>query len=175
MLKGYQPQTEKLLVFSSHLLTLCKGLHADPIRVPTGQKRMVKRREPRISYLTHESEKMTIPRKTIMHPKRTYADVHNEVASQLTNLPIYTAKVKITSDAGIKEHMIRTLDPKQEENGKALFGQALQDRLTRIKAQNMQDRYVRAQSEVEAEIRQRQEQCSEPPEAEPPISRHPQR
>src|SRR5207253_4315308 len=121
------PQTEKLLVFSSHLLALCKGLTADPIRVPTGQKRLVKRIEPRISYLTHESEKITHPRKTIMHPQRTYADMHNEVASQLANLPAFTARAKIATEGKPTEFTIRTLEPER-----GLGRIALQERIERI-------------------------------------------
>src|SRR6266568_6150103 len=160
--------------FARTLLVLCEGLAADPIMVPTGKKRMVKRIQPHITYLTHESEKITHPRKTILHPQRTYADVHNEVASQLTNLPVFTARVKITTDNGSEEHTIRTLDPKQDHD-RPLFGQALQDRIANIKKQNIQDGYVRERTTVEEEIRTRQGQCSQPPEAEPPISRHPPR
>ena len=140
---------------------------------------MVKRIQPHITYLTHEAEKInhprvaiTHPRKTISHPQRTYADMHNEVASQLTNLPVFTARVKIATDNGSEEHTIKTLDPKKEHD-KPLFGQALQDRIDRIKKQNIQDGYVRDRTAVEEEIRTRQGQCSEPPEAEPPISRRP--
>ena len=160
--------------FISNLVILCKGLADDPIKTGTGQKRMVKRIQPHITYLTHESEKLTIPRKTIMHPQRTYADVHNEVASQLTNLPVFTARVKIATNNGIEEHTIRTLDPKQDHD-RPLFGQALQDRIDSIKKQNIQDGYVRERAAVEEEIRTRQGQCSQPPEAEPPISRRPSR
>ncbi len=169
-----QAAINSLITFEGHLLTLCEALEEKPIKIGTGQKRMVKRIQPHITYLTHESEKLTIPRKTIMHPQRTYADMLNEVASQLTNLPVFTARVKITSDYGIKEHTIRTLDPKQDTD-RPLFKQALEDRIASIKTQNIQNGYLRERSEVEAEIRIRQEQCSEPPEAEPPISRHPSR
>ena len=165
----------KWFLFLPSLVVLCEGLAEEPVRVRTGRKGLVKRIQPHITYITHESEKITHPRKTIMHPQRTYADMLNEVASQLTNLPVFTARVKITSDNGIEEYTIKTLDPKQEESGRPLFGQALRDRLTRIKAQNIHDEYVRERTAVEAEIRTRQDQCSEPPEAEPPISRHPPR
>ena len=119
-----QAAINSLITFEGHLLTLCEALEEKPIKIGTGQKRMVKRIQPHITYLTHESEKLTIPRKTIMHPQRTYADMLNEVASQLTNLPVFTARVKITSDYGIKEHTIRTLDPKQDTD-RPLFKQAL--------------------------------------------------
>lgn len=110
----------------------------------------------------------------IMHSQRAYADMLNEVASRLTNLPLYTAQVKITTEEGRAEHTIRTLDPKAQSD-RPLFGQALQARLARIKEQNIQDGYLRERAGVEEEIRQRQEQCSQPPEEEPPISRRPPR
>ncbi len=80
--------------------------------------------------------------------------------------------MKISTETGRAEHTIKTLDPKQEP-GKPLFGQALEALTERIKAQNIQDGHLRERAIVEAEIRQRQEQCSQPPEAEPPISRRP--
>jgi len=153
--------------FLFNLITLCEELAKNPIRVPTGEKRLVPKMRTHLTY-------HTIPAKTIIHPQRTYADVHNEVASQLANLPIFTARVKIATDNGTEEHTIRTLDPKQDRD-RPLFGQALQDRIDGIKKQNIQDGYVRERTTVEEEIRTRQGQCSQPPEAEPPISRHPPR
>ncbi len=157
--------------FISNLVILCKGLATDPILVGTGQKRMVKRIQPHITYLTHESEKITIPRKTIMHPQRTYADMHNEVASQLTNLPVFTAQVKISTETGRTEHTIRTLRPEA-----GLQGKALQERLDSIKQQNIDNGYVRERAKVEEEIKLRQEQFSKPqeddePPEEPPVTR----
>jgi hypothetical protein len=166
-------ETRKQIVFEvSHLVTLCEELRADPIMVSTGQKRMVPRKRTQIHYLTH-------PRQTISHPQRSYADMLNEVASQLTNLPDYTARVKIVTEGRLVEHTIRTLKP---EDG--LQGKALQERIARIKEQNIQDGYLRERTAVEEEIRQRQAQCShmpaqpgkqtpQPPE-EPPISRRQQ-
>jgi len=149
--------------FVMQITALAEELAREPIRVPTGKKRLVKKNRPHLTYLPH-------PRKTITHPQRSYADMLNEVASQLVNLPLYTARVKITVDRQIVEHTIKTLDPKQQPE-KPLFGQALQERLASIKERNIQDRYLRKQATVDAEIRQRQEQCSEPPEQEPPIYR----
>jgi hypothetical protein len=160
--------------FISNLVILCKGLAADPILVGTGQKRMVKRIQPHITYLTHESEKMTIPRKTIMHPQRTYADVLNEVASQLTSLDDYLARVRFKDAEGKRvEHTIRTLRPEA-----GLQGKAFQERLDSIKQQNIDNGYVRERAKVEAEIKLRQEQFSKPPEddeppEEPPVTRKP--
>jgi len=165
--------------FISNLVILCKGLATDPILVGTGQKRMVKRIQPHITYLTHESEKITIPRKTIMHPQRTYADMHNEVASQLTNLDNFMTKARyINSGERLVECTMRMLDPGQSPD-KQLFGQALQGRLDSIIKQNIQFGYLRERAKVEEEIINRQMHCSEPqskePPDEPPISRHPQR
>ena len=98
----------------------------------------------------------------------------NETASRLTNFPLYTAQVRIMTEEGRTEHTIRTLDPK-EQSDRPLFRQALQERLDRIRNQNIQQGYLKERAEVEEEIRQRQEQCSQPPEGEPPILRRPQR
>jgi hypothetical protein len=68
--------------------------------------------------------------------------MHNEVASQLTNLPIFTVRVMIATEARRAEHTIKTLDPKQQPD-RPLFGQALQARLDNIKEQNIQDGYMR--------------------------------
>lgn len=164
-----EEEAVRVVNFVSYFYPLCVGLN-DPenhILVPTGQT--IARKRQQIHYVTH-------PRETIMHPQRSYADVLNQVASQLANLPLYTARVKITVDGQGVEHTIKTLDPKQEP-GRPLFGQALQERITRIQAQNRTPStsgslpYCRSRQEVEAEIRTRQEQCSEPPEEEPPISR----
>jgi hypothetical protein len=161
-----------LVSYVSHVVTLCEVLATEEgkIKDHTGQKRMVKRIQPHITYLTHESEKITHPRIAITHPQRTYADMLNEVASQLTNLPAYTAQVRITTEAGLAEYTVRTLDPKHQPD-KSLYGQALQERLDSIKKQNIQDGYMRSRQEVEEEIRIRQTQCSQPPEDKPPISR----
>ena len=120
----------------------------------------------------YEPEKRTQTH-IIMHPQRSYADMLNEVASELVNLPLYTARARIMTEAGRAEHTIRTLDPK-EQSDRPLFGQALQKRLESIREQNIQDGYLRERSAVEEEIRQRQEQYREPPE-EPPILRRPPR
>jgi hypothetical protein len=150
---------------------LCIELQKSPITISTGERKMVKRIQPHITYITHESEKITHPRKTISHPQRTYADMHNEVASQLTNLDNFVARVRYkNADGRLVECTIRTLDPKQQPK-KPLFGQALQARLGNIKEQNKKDGYLRERVAVEEEIRQRQEQCNQPPEQEPPIYR----
>src|SRR6266567_1851855 len=121
------------------------------------------------------------PEKTLIHPQRTYADMLKQVSSELTNLDNFTARVRYkNAGESLVEATIRTLDPKQQPE-KPLFGQAWQERIARIQAQNRTPdergiSHCRPRQEVEAEIKQRQEQCSEPPEEkEQPISRRPPR
>lgn len=105
---------------------------------------------------------------------QTHAQRQNEIANELSNLPMFTARVKIATIAPeekLIEHSIKTLDPKQHPD-KPLFGQALQERIERIKEQNRTPDqfghvYCRPKKEVEEEVRIRQEQCIQPPE-EPP-------
>ncbi len=158
--------------FARTLLVLCEGLAQEPIMVPTGKKRMVKRIQPHITYLTEESEKIT-------HPQPSEQEMTNRMARELINLPLYTARVKITTVKGTEEHTIRTLEPE-----KGLRVIALKERIARIQAQNRtpDERgicYCRPRQEIDAEIRHRQAQYNqppeEPPEDEPPISRHPPR
>jgi hypothetical protein len=163
-----------IVFFVSCLKTLCEELAKKPIMVSTGQKRMVPRKRTQIHYLPHPEKTFTHPRIAITHPQRSYADMLNEVASQLTSLPAYTARVRITTETGLIEHTIRTLDPKKEP-GKILFGEELEERIARIQKHNRtpDERgigYCRSRQEVEAEIIKRQEQYRKPPE-EPPISR----
>src|SRR6266567_4287158 len=96
-----------LATFVQNLHTLCKEIATEEgkIMVPTGQKRMVKRIHPHITYLTDESEK-------IQHPRRAEQDVVNEMARTLTNLPPYTARAKITIKTGPDEYTIKTLEIK---------------------------------------------------------------
>ena len=159
-------QAVKKLFFAFYqLLNLCSTLQVEPILVDSGQTQPRKRQQIVVR-----------PEKTLTHPQRSYADMLNEVASELVNLPVYTARVRITTEAGLIEHMVKMLDPKQQsaKSDRTLFGQTLEERLDSIKDQNIKDGYVRERSEVEAEIIQRQEHYSEPPE-EPPISRRPPR
>ncbi len=102
-----QEATGSLLSFVSHLEALCEGLAKEPIRVPTGQKRMVKRIQPHITYLTHESEKITHPRKTISHPKQTEADMVGEMRRELINLPRFTAYCKIVKAVAGKQVVVK--------------------------------------------------------------------
>ncbi len=125
------------------------------------------RKRTQVSWLTDESDKIT-------HPQPSEQEMTNRMARELINLPLYTARVKITTATGIKEHLIRTLEPE-----KGIRGVSLQERIARIQAQNRtQDErgtsYCRPRQEIEAEIRQRQAQYNQP-QQEPPIKRHPQR
>jgi hypothetical protein len=148
--------------FFISLRAFLKTLVAEPILVPSGQYQQRKRTQ--VHYLTtprktiqHPPVTITHPRKTIMHPQRTYADVQAEIASELVNLPQYTAKVKLSDGSGTTiEHTIRT-----EKPGTGLSGQALQERVERIREQNMKKGYLRKRAEVEAEIRDRQIQCGQ--------------
>jgi hypothetical protein len=158
-----------VVTYVSHWLTLCEELAKEEnhIKVGTGQKRMVKRIQPHITYLPEESEKIT-------HPQPSEQEMTNRMARELINLPLYTARVKITTAAGIEEHAIQTLEPE-----KGIRGVALQGRIARIQTRNRDDGYTRLRQEIEAEIRLRQTKYNqppdEPPEEEPPVQRHPQR
>lgn len=153
-----------LETFVENINTLCKEVATEEgkIKVPTGQTRMVKRRQPSIHYLTKESDKIT-------HQQPSEQEMTNRMIRELINLPLYTARVKTTTAAGIEGHAIRTLEPE-----KGIRGVALQNRIQSIKDRNIQDGYLRTRAEVEEEISKRQEQCNqqppEPPE-EPPIFR----
>jgi len=155
---------DEITTFVTNFTILCEELAADPIKVPTGKQRMVKRIQPHLTYLTHESEKITHPRIAIMHPQRSYADVLNEVASQLANLPAFSARAKFATEGKPIEFTIKTLEPER-----GLGRAALQERIERIQARNTDDGYTRLRQEVEEEIRTRQNQWREPPET--PITR----
>jgi hypothetical protein len=86
---------------------------------------------------------------------RTYADVQNEIASNLANLPRFTARVKIATDTQTVEHTVKTLSPDQ-----GLGRTALEQRKATIKAQNVQQGYYRTRKDVEEEITNRQQHFS---------------
>jgi len=158
---------DEITTFVTNFTILCEELAADPIKVPTGKKRLVKRKQPSIHYLPLESERIT-------HQQPSEQEMTNRMVRELINLPLYTARVKITTATGIEEHLIRTLEPE-----KGIRGTALQARIERIQEHKRTPdergiRYCRLRQEVETEIRQRQEQDGEQPE-EPPILRHPPR
>ena len=150
-----QQDIQQIMAFITEWEELARLLAAEPIQVSSGQYQPRKRTQ--VTWVAHESEKMTIPRKTIMHPQRTYADVQAELASELVNLPQFTARVKISDASGSTvEHVIRTVAP-----AKGLYGKARQDRLERIRANNIRDGYIIDRATVEAEITERQTRCSQ--------------
>jgi hypothetical protein len=135
------------IAFITSLRQTMQVLASDPILIDTGQ---------------HEP---------IYDKPRTYADVQNQTASTLANLPKYTARVKIIgSDDKSVEHTVKTLEPER-----GFRGIALQDRLDRIRENNIRDGYLRERVKVEEEITSRQKQCfdlpQEPPD--PPSRRKP--
>jgi hypothetical protein len=83
-------------------------------------------------------------------PPRTYADVQNEIATNLANLPRFTARVKCEDG----EFVVKTLAPSQ-----GLYGKALDERIERIRARTRRN-YCRPRREVEQEIADRQKQGS---------------
>jgi len=120
-----------------------EALAIDPILVDTGQ---------------HEP---------IFDKPRQYADVQNEIATRLANLPKFTAQVKIVgADGNSVEHTIQTSAPEQ-----GLGKGALKDRIERIRTQNMREGFIRLRQEVEEEIRVRHEQCSELQQVPPGVPR----
>jgi len=138
------------------IIALCEGVLEEPVRVPTGQKQLA-------------------PKKHLYIPsRRPEQDMIAEVARLLRKLPLYTARVMVTTQTGLEEHTIRTLKPEV-----GLYGTVLQERIARIQAHNRTPdekgiSYCRPRRGVEAEILVRQGQFREPHE-ETPISRHPQR
>jgi hypothetical protein len=84
--------------------------------------------------------------------ERTYADVHNEIASQLTNLPKWVARCKIMEEKGSAEYTIRTKKLEPPEAGVKVKG---------VVGPNAP--YLRSRSEVESEIVERQQIKASPP------------
>lgn len=132
-LKGSPSILSSALAFVTSLRQAIQVLASDPILVDTGQ---------------HEP---------IFDKPRTYADVQNEIATRLANLPKFTARTKIitTGDTPV-EHTLKTLEPER-----GFRGVALQERIARIQAQNRTDGYTRPRQDVEDEITKRQSQCSQ--------------
>jgi hypothetical protein len=120
------------LTFVTSLRQAMQVLAVDPILVDTGQ---------------HEP---------IYDKPRTYADVQNEIATRLANLPKFTARVKIIGigDTPV-EHTIKTLEPER-----GFRGIALQERIARIQGRDRTDGYTRPKQDIAEEIRVRQEQWS---------------
>ena len=82
---------------------------------------------------------------------RTYVGVQNQIATELTTLPNYQAKIKMVNG----ETWIETPPPMQ-----GLSGQLLEARQTRVR-ERTRTRYCRKRTEVENDIKLRQEQLSQ--------------
>ena len=81
------------------------------------------------------------------YQNRTFADMENQIARDLTNQPNFQAKVKLLSG----EHVIQT-----KESPPGLTGAQLAERIAQIQTQTRKN-YCKPQLEVEREIRERQE------------------
>ena len=126
------------------LKDVMQALADEPIYAGSGIRQP--RKHTQLHYLPH-------PRKTIPHPQRTYADMVNDIANQLSSLPNYTARTRITVEGQTVEHTLKTFEPE-----KGLYGKPLQERIARIQARNIQEGILRKRADVEAEITQRQTQ-----------------
>ena len=130
-----------------------QALADEPIYAGSGIRQPRKRQQ----ILLHPEKTFPHPRKTITHPQRTYADMVNDIANQLSSLPNYTARTRITVEGQTVEHTLKTFEPE-----KGLYGKPLQERIARIQARNIQDRILRKRADVEAEITQRQTAAQQP-------------
>jgi len=119
---------EQAIAFLRSLRSAMEALAVDPILVDTGQ---------------HEP---------IYDKPRTYADVQNEIATRLTNLPNYRAKVKTIG----QEHTIQTLPLSS-----GLTSQSLVSRRELV-ISHTRSLYCRPRSEIEQEILDRQEELTRP-------------
>jgi hypothetical protein len=81
------------------------------------------------------------------YQNRTFADMENQIARDLTNQPNFQTKVKLLSG----EYVIRTKD-----SPPGLTGSPLVERIAHIQAQTRKN-YCKPRTEVEKEIRARQE------------------
>ncbi len=149
-----QEQKQIFLGFIQDLKDVMEALADEPIMVGSGLYRPRPRKQ--IHYLPHARE-------TLTHPQRPYADIRNEIANELSSLPNFTARIRITVEGQTVEHTIKMLEPE-----KGLYGKPLQERIARIQAQNRRDGYTRARAAIEAEILQRQ-QSFQPVPVSPPV------
>jgi hypothetical protein len=83
------------------------------------------------------------------YQNRTYQDMENQIARDLTNAPNYTAKVKLVNGG---EYVLRT-KPASE----TLTGDAMTERIEAIKRHCRVLGYTRHYTEVMEELRKRQE------------------
>ncbi len=161
-----QQAKEPFLNFLEEIKAVMQALANDPIEVGSGIRQPRKRQH----LLLHPEKTFPHPRVAITHPQRTYQDVKNEIASQLSNLPNFTAHTRITVEGQTVEHTITTFEPGQG------IGKALQQRIADIQARNRDPRYggyCRTRNEVEAEIIQRQFACIGAAPAQPQIPQSP--
>jgi hypothetical protein len=83
------------------------------------------------------------------YQNRTYQDMENQIARDLANAPNYTAKVKLVNGG---EYVIRT-----KPAAETLTGDALAERIEAIKRHMRALGYTRHYTEVQEEIKKRQE------------------
>jgi len=88
----------------------------------------------------------------IYEKPRTYADVENQIATDIANLPPFTARVKLDG----QECLLKTLPFSQGRSEKDLSGIIQQ-----VQQKNRLDGYCREKSSVEAEIAKRQKALKE--------------
>jgi hypothetical protein len=91
---------------------------------------------------------------TAKYQIRTYADVENQLANELSQLPNFYARVRFVSTG---EQVVKTkpLPP-------LLSGAALEARIQAIKRRNWEQGYTRYYKDVEKDIRERQERLKRP-------------
>src|SRR6266699_2289952 len=147
--------TEETEIFEERVADLkdvMQALADEPIYAGSGIRQPRKRQQ----ILLHPEKTFPHPRVAIPHPQRPYADIRNEIANDIANLPKFTARVKIAlDDTQNVEHMIKTLAPGQ------VIARSLPQRMATIQAQNRKPDqfgrvYCRSRKEVEAEITNRQ-------------------
>jgi hypothetical protein len=93
------------------------------------------------------------------YQNRPYADMENEIARDLTQMPLYHARVKLVEG----EAEIKTVDPLPDINESNL-----DLRITLLQRQMIQLGYCRDYKDVEKEIRERQERWRSSGSEEPP-------
>jgi hypothetical protein len=92
------------------------------------------------------------------YQNRTYAEMENKIARDLTQQPNFRAKVKLLAG----EHVIQTQKPPT-----GLTGSPLAERIAQIQTQ-MRKNYCKSRLAVEKEIRERQEKWRDSASDEPP-------
>lgn len=166
------PGKTTLLAFIRELKAVSQALAKEPIKVDSGLRQPRKR-------IQH-----------IVHAQQSHADKEKEIANQLLHLQKFTAWLKIAENmpqnpgkkclnCGLRnsfkatycpacgkkrpapnEYIITTLPPSKGIH-------QLDHRIKRIQARNVQEGYIREKDKVEAEILQRQTDCSGAAPAQP--------